>query len=168
MLFLDVQPIAVKAYGGRRYTSAQRLVLERHQKTRGFFYLFALYDVKAGRVRWAFLASKNAGALACFLRRVRRWYPNQEVWVILDQDGAHPRKCRQTRQWMRQLHLHWISLPKASPDDNPVETLFSDVQLMILDHSDDPNPRTTQRRISAHWRKRNRRADRFIAIPYLG
>ncbi|MDB6064722.1 MAG: hypothetical protein JWR26_930, partial [Pedosphaera sp.] len=22
--------------------------------------------------------------------------------------------------------------------------------------------------IRAHWRKRNRRADRFIAIPYLG
>ena len=29
MVFFDVQPIAVKAYGGRRYTSAKRLVLER-------------------------------------------------------------------------------------------------------------------------------------------
>ncbi|MDB6067419.1 MAG: superfamily endonuclease, partial [Pedosphaera sp.] len=66
------------------------------------------------------------------------------------------------------LQLHWISLPKASPDDNPVETLFSDVQLMVLDHSNDPTPQATQGRIRAHWRKRNRRADRFIAIPYLG
>ena len=49
MVFFDIQPIAVKAYGGRRYTSAKRLVLERYQKTRGFFYLFALYDVKPGR-----------------------------------------------------------------------------------------------------------------------
>jgi hypothetical protein len=69
---------------------------------------------------------------------------------------------------MRELQLHWISLPKASPDDNPVETLFSDVQLMVLDHSDDPTPQATQRRIRAHWHKRNRRADRFISIPYLG
>ena len=68
---------------------------------------------------------------------------------------------------MRALQLHWISLPKASPDDNAVETLFSDVQLMILDNSNDPAPHTTQQRISTHWRKRNRRRDRFIGIPYL-
>jgi hypothetical protein len=168
LLFFDIQPIAVKAYGGRRYTLAKRLMLERRQKTRGFFYLFALYDIKAGRVRWAFLAHKDAAALACFLHQVRRWYSTQEVWIILDRDGAHPRKCHGTRRLMRQLQLHWISLPKGSPDDNPVETLFSDIQLMILDHSNDPSPQATQRRISAHWRKRNRRADRFITIPLLG
>ncbi|HOC54166.1 MAG TPA: transposase [Verrucomicrobiota bacterium] len=167
MLFFDIQPIAVKAYGGRRYTSAKTLELERRQKTRGFFYLFALYDAKAGRVRWAFLARKDAQALASFLRQVRRWYPDQEVWMILDQDGAHPRKCRQTRRLMRQMRLHWVSLPKVSPDDNPVETLFSDIQLMILDHSNDPNAHVTRQRISAHWRMRNRRPDRFIAIPFL-
>jgi len=41
------------------------------------------------------------------------------------------------------------------------------VQLNILDNSNDPDPQTTQKRISAHWRKRNRRRDRFISIPYL-
>lgn len=167
MLFFDIKPIAVKAYGGRRYTSAKRLVLERHQKTRGFFYLFALYDVKQGRVRWAFYSSKDAEHICRFMRCVRRWYPQNEVWVILDQDRTHPRKCRETRRTMRELKLHWISLPKASPDDNAVEILFSDVQLMILDNSNDPDPQTTQRRISAHWRQRNRRRDRFITIPYL-
>ncbi len=167
MLFFDIQPIAVKAYGGRRYTSAERLVLERYQKTRGFFYLFALYDVKQGRVRWAFYPSKDSAHVCRFMRRVRQWYPNNEVWVILDQDRAHPRKCRETQRTMRELKLHWISLPKASPDDNAVETLFSDIQLMILDNSNDPDPQTTQRRISTHWRKRNRRRDRFITIPYL-
>ena len=167
LIFFDIKPIAVKAYGGRRYTSAKRLVLERHQKTTGFFYLFALYDVKQGRVRWAFYPSKDSEHICRFMRRVRQWYPTQEVWVILDQDRAHPRKSRATRRMMRELKLHWISLPKASPDDNAVETLFSDVQLMILDHSNDPDSQTTQRRISAHWRKRNRRHDRFITIPYL-
>lgn len=167
MVFFDVQPIAVKAYGGRRYTSAKRLVLERYQKTRGFFYLFALYDVKQGRVRWAFYRSKDSKAVCRFMRLIRRWYPNQAVWVILDQDRAHPCKSRETRRTMRALKLHWISLPKASPDDNAVETLFSDVQLMILDNSNDPDPQTTQKRISQHWRKRNRRRDRFTTIPYL-
>lgn len=79
MVFFDVQPIAVKAYGGRRYTSAKRLVLERYQKTGGFFYLFAMYDVKQGRVRWAFYPSKDSEHVCRFMQRVRRWYPTQEV-----------------------------------------------------------------------------------------
>jgi transposase len=69
---------------------------------------------------------------------------------------------------MREMKRHWVSLPKGSPDDNPVETLFSDVQLMILDNSNDADVSTTQRRIRAHWRRRNRRSDRQIQIPYLG
>lgn len=168
LLFVDVQPIAVKAYGGRRYTSARRLVLESRQKTRGRFYLFALYDVGTGRVRWAFFPGKSSPYVCRFMRRIRRWYAGADVWVALDQDSAHPRKSRQTRHVMRALGLHWVSLPKASPDDNPVETLFSDVQQMILDNSDDPTAATTQRRISYHWRGRNRRTDRTIHIGYLG
>jgi transposase len=167
LLFLAVQPIAVKAYGGRRYTSARRLALDRRQKTRGLFYLFVLYDVRSGRVHWAFLPGKSSRYVCQFMRRVRRWYPGVEVWIALDQDPAHPRKSRETRRTMRALRLHWISLPKASPDDNPVETIFSDVQLMVLDNSDDPDPRATQRRISAQLRGRNRRKVRQTRIPYL-
>ena len=33
---------------------------------------------------------------------------------------------------MRRLKLHYISLPKGSPDDNPVETIFSDIQQNLI------------------------------------
>ncbi len=66
----------------------------------------------------------------------------------------------------RLMKLHWITLPKGSPDDNSVENIFSDVQLMVLDSSDDPDVKTTQRRIS-QLQKCNRRRNRFIRIPYL-
>jgi hypothetical protein len=68
---------------------------------------------------------------------------------------------------MRRLHLQWTSLPKRSPDDNPDETIFSDIQQNILDTSDDPDERASKRRISSHLRARNRRSDRFIRISYL-
>jgi transposase len=126
-----------------------------------------LCGIKAGRVRYRYFPGKGSEYVRRFMQQVRRWYPQHEVWVALDQDQSHPRKSHRTRQMMRALALHWISLPKGSPDDNPVETIFSDVQLMILDNSNDPDARTTQRRISAHLRKRNRRRDRFIEIPYL-
>jgi hypothetical protein len=166
--FFDVQPIAVKAYGGRRYTRADQLVLSAKQKTRGRFYLFLLYEPCSGRVRWAFYTGKGAEYVGRFLRRVRRWYPTGPMRLVLDQDPAHPRKARSTRRLMRQLRLRWTSLPKGSPDDNPVETIFSDIQQSLLDNSDDPDARATQRRISAHLRARNRRRDRFIRISYLG
>lgn len=131
------------------------------------FYLFLIYNVKTGRRRWAFMPGKGSEFVCRFMRQVRRWYPNQKAWVVLDQDRAHPCKSRQTRRTMRELKLRWISLPKASPDDNPVEAVFSDIQLMILDTSNDPDERTTKRRISAHLRGQNRRSDRHIRIPYL-
>ena len=87
--------------------------------------------------------------------------------MALDQDPAHPRKSHKTAQRMRKLNLHWVSLPKRSPDDNPVETLFIDIQLMILDNSNDADVATTQQRISAHLRGHNRRKDRRIHIAYL-
>jgi transposase len=167
LLFFDVQPIAVKAYGGRRYTLAKRLIVARDQKTRGRFDLFFVYDVGSGRSHWAYLPGKSAEYVCQCMRQVRRWYPDQAVWVALDQDPAHPRKSRKTRQQMRQLQLHWVSLPKGSPDDNPVETLFSDIQLMILDNSNDADVAMTQKRISAHLRGRNRRKDRRMHIAYL-
>lgn len=157
----------MKAYGGRRFTSCPRLVLDRRQKTRGRFYLYVVYDVGCGRVRWAFRPTKTSRDVCWFMKRVRRWYRDAEVWIALDQDTTHPCKSRMTRQMMRRLKLHWISLPKASPDDNPAEELFSDVKLMVLDNSDDPDARTTQRRISNRFRNRNRRRDRRIRIPYL-
>jgi hypothetical protein len=167
LVFFDVKVVAVKAYGGRCYTTARRLELPRNQKTRGKFYLFLLYEANRGRCRWAFYPGKGAVYVGRFLRRVRRWYADRRVWVVLDQDRPHPCKCRQTRRLMRELKLHWISLPKGSPDDNPVEAILSDIQTSILDLSDDPEPRATQRRISAHLRGRNRRGDRRIRVHYL-
>ena len=167
LLFFDEQPIAVKAYGGRRYTSSKRLVLERAQKTRGVFYLFIAYEVNTGRRRWRFYDHKSSDEVGRFMMQIRRWYPEQPLWIALDHDPTHPCISRSTSQLMRQLKLHWITLPKGSPDDNPVENIFSDIQLMVLDNSNDPDVKTTQRRVSRHLQKCNRRRNRYIRIPYL-
>lgn len=167
LIFFDIKPIAVKAYGGRRYTTAKRLTLSRNQKTRGRFYLFASYDAVDGKAHWMFLPGKNSAFVSLFMRQLRRWYPDVDLWVALDQDRAHPCKSRATHQVMRELRLRWVSLPKGSPDDNPVENIFSNIQLLILDNSNDADTKTTQHRISTHLRGRNRRLDRFIRIPYL-
>jgi hypothetical protein len=57
--------------------------------------------------------------------------------------------------------------PKRNPDDKPVEMLFSNIQLIILDNSNDADVATTQKRLSAHLQRRNRRKERWVHIAYL-
>jgi transposase len=158
----------------RRYPNQHSLVLPKQQKTRGKFYLLLCYEVTTGKRHWRFYEGKSSTYVCRFMRQVRRWYPTQKLWVALDQDRSHPRKAGATKRVLRALNLHWVSLPKASPDDNPVETIFSDIQLMILDNSDDKNTKTTRQRISRHLqrisrhlRAQNLRKDRWVKIHYL-
>lgn len=165
--FFDVQPIAVKAYGGQRWTTEKELILAKNQKTKGFFYLFLAYEAKTGMVIWRFYRSKGSKYVCRFMKQIRRRFPTQKIWIALDQDRPHPCKCRITRRTMRKLKFHWVSLPKQSPDDNPVETIFSIIQGSILDSSDDQDVLTTQRRISSYLREHNNRIERKIGISYL-
>jgi len=155
------------AYGGCRFTSAKRLVLEKAQKTRGFFSLFVAYEVNTGQRRGAFYDGKSSEHVCRFMKQLLRWYRDQQVCVVLDRDSPHPCKSGQTRREMRRLQLHWVTLPKGSPDDNPVEMSFSDIQLMVLDNRNDPDVKTMQRRISRHLRRCNRRQNRWTHSPYL-
>lgn len=85
------------------------------------------------------------------------------MWVVLDRDSPH--LCKSVQ--MHRLKLPWVTLPKGSPDDNPVETSFSDIQLMDLDTGNDPDVKTTPGQISQHWRRCNHRTQRWIHIVYL-
>jgi hypothetical protein len=142
-------------------------VLARNQKTRGRFSLSLLHEVNRGLVHGSFYPGKGAVYVCRFLRRVRRWSPRQPVRIAVDRDPAHPITAHVTRSLMRRLGLNWTSRPKRSADDDPAETIFSDIQQHILDNSDDPDERTTRGRISHHLRARNRRIDRFVRIGYL-
>lgn len=68
---------------------------------------------------------------------------------------------------MRCLKLHWVTQPMGSPEDYSVEALFSGLQSMALDNSNGPDVETTQRLVSQHLRRCNRRKNRRIRIPYL-
>jgi hypothetical protein len=45
---------------------------------------------------------------------------------------------------MRRLRVQSASLPEGGSDDNPDETIFSDVQQKIRDTSDDPDENGTK------------------------
>lgn len=160
-------PITVKAYGGARWTKAKRLVLPKPQKTRGKFYLFGVYELGAGRMRWKYYDRNRSDEFIPFMRELRRWYPHPYLLVILDHDTTHPQHCAASRRELRRLKIHWLSLPKGSPDDNPIETVFSGLQQGILAGSNAPNVAELKRRISRYLWQRNRGKNRFVQLAWL-
>jgi transposase len=143
------------------------LVLPKYQKTRGQFYLFAAYDLFPGRVRWIFQDHATSAEFIDFLRRIRRWYPHQYILIVLDSDTIHPQKSGDSRREMHRLKMHWLSLPKGNPDDNPTETVFSVLQREDISGSDASDTAEQKRRLSHSLQRRNRRKDRFIRLGYL-
>lgn len=161
-----MKPVAIKAYGGRRY-SKKRLVLSGAQKTYGLIYLFVAYEYNSGRRLWGFYPGKSSPYVCRFLKKIRGRYGQRKLRLALDRDSPHPIKCERTRRQLRALGIRWTSLPKGNPDDNPVETIFSDVQQMVLDTTSDTDPAVTRRRISGHLQGCNRRPNRCIRVSYL-
>lgn len=93
-------PTRSEKNGGRRYTSAKKLVLSRAQKTRGLFYLFVAYDVQQVYVDWAFYLGKSACYVGQFMPRLRCWFPDQLLWVALEQmllDNSNDPDARTTQ-----------------------------------------------------------------------
>jgi hypothetical protein len=84
------------------------------------------------------------------MKQLHRWYLDQRDWVVLDRDSPHPCKSGPTRREMRRMQRHWVTMPRGSPADNPVETIFSNIQLMVLNNGNNPDVKTTQRRIGRH------------------
>jgi hypothetical protein len=89
LLFFDVKPVAVKAYGGRCY-SKKRLVLARGQKTYGLFYLFVAYEYNSGRRLWGFYAGKSSLFVCHFVKKIRRRYGKRKLRLAVDRDSPHP------------------------------------------------------------------------------
>ncbi len=68
---------------------------------------------------------------------------------------------------MRRLQIHWLSLPKGNPDDNPTETVFSGLQREVIAGSNAADTAEQKRCISHSLQRRNRKKDRFIRLGYL-
>lgn len=139
----------------------------KYQKTRGKCYLFGAYELRSGRIHWKYYARSRSEEFMAFMRQVRRWYPHQYLLVVLDQDTTHPQKCAASRNEMRRLKIRWLSLPKGSPDDNPIETVFSLLQRDVLAGSDAPDLSTLKGRVSRYLWLRNRRKNRCVRLAYL-
>ena len=101
----------------------QRVVLAREQRYE-WEYVYGAVEVVAGLAQFQFLPSVSLELSRGFLQQIVASDPHAEHVVIWDQAGFHPRAG--DPQLPARIHL--LPLPPYSPELNPVEGLWDQVQ----------------------------------------
>jgi len=101
----------------------QRVVIPQQQRYE-WEYVYGALEVLAGDAQFRFMPSVGLGFSLDFLRQVAASDPEAEHVVIWDQAGFHPRP--EAADLPQRIHL--MPLPPYSPELNPVEGLWDQVQ----------------------------------------
>ena len=101
----------------------QRVVLAREQRYE-WEYVYGAVEVVEGEVQFQYLPSVSLELSRGFLQQIADSDPTAEHVVIWDQAGFHPRPGDATLP----ARIHLLPLPPYSPELNPVEGLWDQVQ----------------------------------------
>lgn len=66
--------------------------------------------------------SMRQGEFQAFLRRLHGRYRGRQLWLILDDAGCHA--AQGSRRLAERLGIHYLPLPRQSPELNPVDHLW--------------------------------------------
>lgn len=101
----------------------QRVVIPQQQRYE-WEYVYGALEVLEGDAQFRFMPSVSLGFSRDFLRQIAASDPAAEHVVLWDQAGFHPR----TEDVHLPARMHLLPLPPYSPELNPVEGLWDQVQ----------------------------------------
>jgi transposase len=101
----------------------QRVVIPQQQRYE-WEYVYGALEVVQGGAEFCFLPSVSLELSRCFLEQIAASDPQAEHVVIWDQAGFHPRPGAVGLP----ARIHLLPLPPYSPELNPVEGLWDQVQ----------------------------------------
>jgi putative transposase len=101
----------------------QRVVIPQQQRYQ-WEYVYGALEVVQGGAEFCFLPSVSLELSGCFLEQIAASDPQAEHVVIWDQAGFHPRPGAVGLP----ARIHLLPLPPYSPELNPVEGLWDQVQ----------------------------------------
>lgn len=88
--------------------------------------LFGAIDLRCGRL----IVLKRPGAKAAdfhaFLRHLRSTHSNRPIWLLLDEASCHTAKS--SLRLAAELDITLLSLPRQSPQLNPVDHLWKELK----------------------------------------
>lgn len=101
----------------------QRVVIA-HQQRYEWDYVYGAVEVVEGLTQFRFLPSVSLALSRGFLQQIADSDPQAEHVVIWDQAGFHPRPA----DGQLPARIHLLPLPPYSPELNPIEGLWDQVQ----------------------------------------
>lgn len=98
--------------------------LSHEYKSNGTASLLSALEVHSGKVLGQSIRRSNSDSFIRFLRRLLKEYPDQDLYVIVDNPSSH--RSKKTRAWAaRQERLHPVCTPTHASWLNQIEIFFN-------------------------------------------
>jgi hypothetical protein len=147
-----VKPIGGMAWARQGRPGRMRATYHRYH---GAEHFLGFYDVHAGALGGVFRKRKRIREVAEAFTRLRRCYPRQRLFVVLDNlhnVHDHPRFLAH----LRRLRITPVFIPTDASWLNLIEAQFGVLRRRTLAHTDDPSHAVRHRRIYRFLRYRAR------------
>ena len=126
--------IAIKQYTGSVYTRENLVKHPDKQKTRGLLELPAAINIHTGQIHYWFYDWKNSFIVIECFEDLLRFYPNQDIYIILDNWSAHTSHVLHVWTYFHP-RLHLVYLPTNASWMNMIERVFAKYDKDVLQNS---------------------------------
>jgi hypothetical protein len=150
--FDEKAKIAIKEYAGSVYTKENKVFYPSKQKVKGLLEMPAGINIKTGKVHYWFYDWKNSFVVIECLEKLLEEYPEEEIYVIMDNWSAH--KSHDVKVW-NTFHprIHLVFLPSGASFLNKIERVFGFVSRDVLQNSNFKSVSEAMNRISNYFEK---------------
>ncbi len=127
-----------------------------YHRLKGTEQFLAFYDVHADCLSGIFRRRKRVREISEAFLRLRRCYPRQRLFVVLD-NLHHVHNHPRLLALLRRLRIHPVWTPTEASWINLIEAQFGVLKRFTLNHTDDRTHAARRRRIYRYLRYRHRK-----------
>lgn len=158
LCFDEFGPLNLQPRGGRgwyRHARPARLRAT-YTRTAGVRQMLAALDLASGQMLYRIHRRKRWQEFLAFLKHLRARYPDQRLYIVLDNFSPHRRK--EVRDWCDDHNVELVFLPTYASWLNWIESEFAALRYFALNGADYATHAEQNAAIRSYIRWRNTRA----------
>ncbi|MGY2023935.1 IS630 family transposase [Nocardia gipuzkoensis] len=151
---LNLQPRPGRGWFARRTPKRLRAT---YNRTQGVRHMFGALDLRTGQLYYRIRDRKRWTEFLDFLKPLRRRWPAQKLYLIVDNYSVHNR--REVRHWWAANDVELVFTPTYSSWLNRIECEFSALRYFALCGTDHRSHSEQDDAIGFYIRRRNQHAE---------
>lgn len=158
LCFDEFGPLNLQPRGGMGWFRRRRPARLRatYHRTAGVRQMLAALDLATGQIVYRIHRRKRWQEFLAFLKMLRRRWPGQRLYIILDNFSPHRR--REVHEWCDDHNVELVFLPTYASWLNWIESEFAALRYFTLNGADYASHEEQNAAIRAYIRWRNARA----------